>query len=129
MSVSTASTISSASASPRVPALVWILGWVSLLTDISSEMILAVLPVYLGTVMGVSMATIGLIEGIAEGITHLGLAVEDVHKVGTTVPGVITAKVLRTERHPDAAKVHRLQGSHRRSGVRSPGASRLSPGG
>lgn len=52
--------------SPRVPALVWVLGRVSLLTDISSEMILAVLPVYLGTVMGVSMATIGLIEGIAE---------------------------------------------------------------
>ncbi len=53
-------------ASPRIPPLVWVLGWVSLLTDISSEMILAVLPVYLGTVMGVSTATIGLIEGVAE---------------------------------------------------------------
>ncbi len=52
--------------SPRIPVLVWVLGWVSLLTDISSEMILAVLPVYLGTVMGVSTATIGLIEGLAE---------------------------------------------------------------
>ena len=51
---------------PRIPHLVWVLGWVSLLTDISSEMILAVLPVYLGTVMGVSTATIGLIEGVAE---------------------------------------------------------------
>ena len=55
-----------ASASVRLPLLVWVLGWVSLLTDISSEMILAVLPVYLGTVMGVSTATIGLIEGLAE---------------------------------------------------------------
>lgn len=71
MSASPASTISPASASPRVPALVWILGWVPLLTDISSEMILAVLPVYLGKVMGVSMATIGLIEGIAEGIAAM----------------------------------------------------------
>lgn len=71
MSVSTASTISTAAVPPRVPALVWILGWVSLLTDISSEMILAVLPVYLGTVMGVSMAMIGLIEGIAEGIAAM----------------------------------------------------------
>lgn len=51
---------------PRIPLLVWVLGWVSLLTDISTEMILAVLPVYLGTVMGVSTAAIGLIEGLAE---------------------------------------------------------------
>lgn len=48
------------------------------------------------------------VSSIAEVITHLGLAVEDVYKVGGTVPGVITAKVLRTERHPDAAKVHRV---------------------
>jgi phenylalanyl-tRNA synthetase beta chain len=48
------------------------------------------------------------IDAIAEVITHLGLAVEDIHRVGATVPGVITAKVLRTERHPDAAKVHRV---------------------
>jgi MFS family permease len=66
MTISATSAISTSTAPPRVPALVWVLGWVSLLTDISSEMILAVLPVYLGTVMGVSMATIGLIEGIAE---------------------------------------------------------------
>ena len=65
MTVSTPST-TAVGAVARVPTLVWVLGWVSLLTDISSEMILAVLPVYLGTVMGVSMATIGLIEGIAE---------------------------------------------------------------
>jgi MFS family permease len=58
--------MAAAGASPRIPLLVWILGWVSLLTDISSEMILAVLPVYLGVGMGVSTATIGLIEGIAE---------------------------------------------------------------
>ncbi len=68
MSVSTAPSVSTPSPTARVPTLVWILGWVSLLTDISTEMILAVLPVYLGTVMGVSMATIGLIEGLAEGI-------------------------------------------------------------
>lgn len=48
------------------------------------------------------------VAAVAEVITHLGLAVEDVYQVGATVPGVITAKVLRTERHPDAAKVHRV---------------------
>jgi len=48
------------------------------------------------------------IDAIADAITHLGLAVEDVQRVGSTVPGVVTARVLRTERHPDAAKVHRV---------------------
>ena len=48
------------------------------------------------------------VDAIADLITNVGLAVEDVYTVGATVPGVITAKVLRTERHPDAAKVHRV---------------------
>jgi phenylalanyl-tRNA synthetase beta chain len=48
------------------------------------------------------------VDAVADAITHLGLAVEDVQHVGSTVPGVITARVLRTERHPDAAKVHRV---------------------
>src|SRR3984893_204651 len=37
-----------------------------MLMDISSEMIHALLPVYLVTVMGSSMVTVGFIEGIAE---------------------------------------------------------------
>ena len=48
------------------------------------------------------------VDAVAEIITNLGLAVEDVARVGGSVAGVITAKVLRTERHPDAAKVHRV---------------------
>ena len=48
------------------------------------------------------------IDAVADIITNLGLAVEDVVHVGGSVAGVITAKVLRTERHPDAAKVHRV---------------------
>ena len=47
-------------------------------------------------------------DAIADVITNLGLHVEDVARVGASVKGVITAKVLRTERHPDAAKVHRV---------------------
>lgn len=49
-----------------IPAGVWILGFVSMLMDISSEMIHALLPVYLVTVLGTSMVTVGIIEGIAE---------------------------------------------------------------
>lgn len=45
---------------------------------------------------------------IADALTFLGLAVEDVEPLGATVAGVVTARVVRTERHPDAAKVHRV---------------------
>ena len=44
----------------------WALGFVSMLMDISSEIIHALLPVYLVTVLGASMVTVGFIEGIAE---------------------------------------------------------------
>jgi MFS family permease len=50
----------------EIPAGVWMLGMVSLLMDLSSEMIHALLPLYLVTVFGASMLTVGLIEGIAE---------------------------------------------------------------
>ena len=45
---------------------------------------------------------------LAEHMTALGIQVEQVISAGSTVAGVITARVLRTERHPDAAKVHRV---------------------
>ena len=48
------------------------------------------------------------IDAVANIITNLGLAVESVERVGGSVTGVITAQVLRTEPHPDAAKVHRV---------------------
>jgi MFS family permease len=49
-----------------IPTGVWALGFVSLLMDLSSEMIHALLPVYLITVLGTSALTVGIIEGIAE---------------------------------------------------------------
>jgi MFS family permease len=49
-----------------IPASVWILGFVSMLMDVSSEMIHALLPIYLVSVLGASMVTVGVIEGIAE---------------------------------------------------------------
>ncbi|GLR67905.1 MFS transporter [Acidocella aquatica] len=53
-------------AKKTIPSGIWALGFVSLLMDISSEMIHALLPVYLVTVMGASMEMLGTIEGIAE---------------------------------------------------------------
>lgn len=50
----------------KIPTGVWVLGFVSMLMDISSEMIHALLPVYLVSVLGVSALEVGVIEGIAE---------------------------------------------------------------
>ncbi len=48
------------------------------------------------------------VQRLADTMTALGLAVEEVRHVGGTVDGVITAQVKRLERHPDAAKVQRV---------------------
>src|SRR2546422_9865290 len=50
----------------EIPRSIWALGFVSMFMDISSEMIHALLPVYLVTVLGASNLTVGFIEGIAE---------------------------------------------------------------
>ncbi len=49
-----------------LPPGVWALGFVSLLMDTSSELIHSLLPVFMSTVLGASMMTIGMVEGIAE---------------------------------------------------------------
>lgn len=49
-----------------IPRGIWALGFVSMLMDISSEMIHALLPIYLVTVLGASTLAVGFIEGIAE---------------------------------------------------------------
>jgi MFS family permease len=50
----------------RIPSGIWALGCVSLLMDVSSEMIHGLLPVFLTTALGASALTVGLIEGAAE---------------------------------------------------------------
>lgn len=51
---------------PPIPRAIWALGFVSLLMDVSSELIHSLLPVFMFTALGVSAFTIGLIEGAAE---------------------------------------------------------------
>ncbi|WP_136413347.1 MFS transporter [Herbaspirillum sp. ST 5-3] len=51
---------------PHIPRTVWVLGFVSLLMDISSEIIHSLLPVFMTVVLGTSATTVGVIEGIAE---------------------------------------------------------------
>jgi len=50
----------------HIPRGVWVLGFVSLLMDISSEMVHSLLPLFMVTTLGASAFTIGLIEGLAE---------------------------------------------------------------
>ncbi|MDP3458500.1 MAG: MFS transporter [Hyphomonas sp.] len=51
---------------PKIPRTVWALGFVSLFMDISSEMIHALLPLFLTVGLGASVVVVGLIEGVAE---------------------------------------------------------------
>jgi MFS family permease len=56
---------------PGLPRTVVALGVVSLLTDVSSEMIVPVLPLFVVGVLGASVAGLGLIEGVAESTAAL----------------------------------------------------------
>lgn len=47
-------------------SIIFVLGMVSLLTDLSSQMIVPILPLYLTSVLHVQVGTVGIIEGIAE---------------------------------------------------------------
>ena len=50
----------------KIPPGVWALGFVSLLMDVSSEMIHSLLPLFMVGVLGASALTVGLVEGLAE---------------------------------------------------------------
>ena len=78
-----------------IPPGIWALGFVSLLMDISSEMIHALLPVYLVTVLGTSMVTVGIIEGIAEATA--------------SIVKVFSGRALRLARQAQAAGGHWLR--------------------
>src|SRR5512133_1043412 len=50
----------------RLPRNVWVVTITSLLTDVSSEMLVNLIPFFLANVLGVRTAVIGLIDGVAE---------------------------------------------------------------
>ena len=50
----------------QIPKGIWVLGFVSMLMDISSEMIHSLLPLFMVTTLGTSVLTVGIIEGLAE---------------------------------------------------------------
>jgi MFS family permease len=54
-----------------LPRNVWVLGVTSFLTDVSTEMIINLLPLFLANVLGAGTAVVGLIEGLAESTASL----------------------------------------------------------
>jgi len=62
---------SGGSTSRRVSSTVLLLGTVSLLTDVSSEMVASVLPLYLTAVVGLSPVAYGFVDGIYQGVSAL----------------------------------------------------------
>jgi MFS family permease len=59
-------TSSPATPTQRIPRTVWALGLVSLLMDTSSEIVHALLPLFMTAQLGLSVAMLGLIDGVAE---------------------------------------------------------------
>lgn len=58
-------TVDTLKSRPAIPGTVWLLGFVSMLMDISSEMVQTLLPLYLVSGLGASAAMVGLIEGLS----------------------------------------------------------------
>src|SRR5688572_16569832 len=63
--------MSGARSTSGIPRPVWFLGWTSLFTDAATEIIYPLLPIYLSRVLGAGAASLGIIEGVAEGINSL----------------------------------------------------------
>jgi MFS family permease len=58
-------------AAPKLPPSVWLLGWVSFFTDMASEAIYPLLPLFLTSVLGAGAMSLGIIEGLAEAANSL----------------------------------------------------------
>ena len=56
---------------PAVSHTVWALGWTSLFTDVSSEMVASVLPLYLVLHLGMSPLAFGVVDGLYQGAAAL----------------------------------------------------------
>lgn len=55
----------------QIPRGIWMLGFVSMFMDISSETVHSLLPMFLVTSLGASATMVGLIEGVAEATTPI----------------------------------------------------------
>ncbi|HEX9008272.1 MAG TPA: MFS transporter [Patescibacteria group bacterium] len=77
---------------------VWIMGLVSFLNDVSTEMINPVLPIFITTVLGAPASVVGLIEGIADATSNFLMALTGIasDKIKKRKPFVISGYGLST---------------------------------
>lgn len=93
----------------KVPLNVWILGLVSLLNDTASEILYPLLPAFLTSVLGLSPASIGLVDGISktlEGITK-GMGGALAQNTGRSRPFMIAGYIVSSTVKP----LHAFAGS------------------
>lgn len=81
---------------PAIPRTVWALGIVSLFMDISSEMIHALLPLFLTAGLGASVVVVGLIEGVAEATASIAKVFSGYlsDRIGRRKPLILTGYAL-----------------------------------
>ncbi len=82
----------------KIDKNIYLLGLVSLLTDVSSEMIFPLVPIFLTTILGVPVALVGLIEGVAEATADILKMISGIYsdKIGKRMPFVIAGYGLST---------------------------------
>ncbi len=90
---------------PMLPREVVALGWVSFFTDVSSEMIIPLLPLFLTSVLGAGALALGLIEGFADAIASLLKLFSGrwADRAGRCLPFVVAGYVLATIARPFVA--------------------------
>ncbi|OIN98788.1 MAG: MFS transporter [Desulfovibrionaceae bacterium CG1_02_65_16] len=92
----------------QLPKQVRRLGWISFFTDIASEMVYPVAPLFLTAVLGAPVAVLGLIEGVAEALVSLmnGLSGWRSDNVGKRVPFIRLGYGLAALSKPLMALAH-----------------------
>ena len=75
--------------SSRIPPTVWALGWVSFCSDVASEMIYPLLPLFLTRTLGAPMKAVGLIEGGL--VERLGMRVRPIGLLDLLPAGALNA--------------------------------------
>lgn len=78
----------------QIPSGIWVLGFVSLLMDISSEMIHSLLPLFMVTMLGISVLEVGLIEGLALFGYTLGALTKPLFAIAASTGIILTARLL-----------------------------------
>src|SRR5213594_105956 len=86
----------------KVPGTVWVLGFVSLCMDLSSELVHGLLPVFMTVVLGAGMMAVGVVEGVAEATASIGKLFSGVlsDRLGRRKPLVVLGYALAAASKP-----------------------------